>query len=55
MGKGRGTMGINGTGNKKHNWEVQNRQGEVKNCIGVEEAKELVSTTCGHELRGWGC
>ena len=27
-----------GTGNKKHNWLVQNRQGEVKNSIGNGEA-----------------
>ena len=24
--------------------------GEVKNSIGIEEAKELICTTCGHEL-----
>ena len=29
-----------GTGNKKHKWWVQNRQGEVKNSIGNGEAKE---------------
>ena len=28
-----------GTGNKKHNWEVPNRQGEVKNSTGNGEAK----------------
>ena len=28
---------------------------EVKNSIGNEEAKELICTTQGHELRGWGC
>ena len=47
-------------GNKKHNWQVQNRQGEVKNSIGNGEAKELICTTQEHELReemlvGWGC
>ena len=36
---------------KKHNWYVQNRQGEVKNSIGNGEAKELICTTHGHELR----
>ena len=41
------------TGNKKHNWQVQNRQWEVKNSIGNGEAKELICTTHGHELR-WG-
>ena len=54
-----GRMGGKGTGNKKHNWQVQNRQGEVKNSIGNKEAKELICTTRGHELRGdcwreWG-
>ena len=29
------------TGNKKHNWQVQNRQGEVKNSIGNGEAKNV--------------
>ena len=43
-----------GTGNKKHNWQVQNRQGEVKNSIGNVEAKELICTTHGHELNGVG-
>ena len=31
--------------------EVLNRQGEVKNSVGNGEAKELVCTTHGHELR----
>ena len=30
-----------GTENKKHKCQVQNRQGEVKNSIGNGEAKEL--------------
>ena len=42
-----------GTGNKKHNWQVENRQGEVKNSTGNGEAKELICTTHRHELR-WG-
>ena len=29
------------------------RQGEVKNSVGNVEAKELICTTHGHELR-WG-
>ena len=29
------------TGNKKHKWQVQYRQGEVKNSMGNGEAKEL--------------
>ena len=40
------------TGNKKHNWQIQNRQGEVKNSIRNGEAKELICMTHGHELRG---
>ena len=39
------------TGNKKHNWQVENRQGEVKNSIGNGEVKELICTTHGHDLR----
>ena len=49
---GKGDNGGKGTGNKKHNWQVQNRQGDVKNSIGNGEAKELTCTTRGHELRG---
>ena len=41
-----------GTENKKHNCQVQNRQGEVKNSTGNREATELICTTHGHELRG---
>ena len=43
--------GEKGTGNKNHKWQVQNRQGEVKNSIGNGEAKELICTTHGLELR----
>ena len=42
-----------GTGNKKHNQQAQNRQGEVKNSIGNVEAEELTCMTHGHELK-WG-
>ena len=45
-------IGGKGTGNKKHNWQVQNRHGDVKNSIGNGEAKELTCMTHGHELRG---
>ena len=41
------------TRNNKHNWESKNKQGEVKNSMGNGEAKELICTTHGHELR-WG-
>ena len=43
--------GRKGTGNKKHKWQVQNRQGEVKSSMGNGEAKELVCMTHGHELK----
>ena len=39
------------TGYKKHNWYVENRQGEVKNSMGNVEAKELICMTHGHEIR----
>ena len=42
-----------GTGNKKHKWQVQNRQREVQNSIGNGEAKELICMTHGHEPK-WG-
>ena len=51
VGRGSRENGGKGTGNKKHNWQVQNRQGEVKNSIGNGGAKELICTTHGHELR----
>ena len=52
MGRRRGENGGKGTGNKKHKWQVQNRRGEVKNSIRKGEAKELICTTHGHDLRG---
>ena len=53
MGRERRRIGQKGTGNKKHNWWVENRQGDVKNSMGNGEAKELTSTVHRHELR-WG-
>ena len=47
-----GENGGKGTGNKKHKWQVQNRQGKVKNSMGNGEAKEFMCMTHGHELRG---
>ena len=44
-------MGGKGVGNKKHNWQVKNRLGEVKNSVSDGEAKELICMTHGHELR----
>ena len=51
-GDAEGGNGEKGTGNKKHKWSVQNRQGEVKNNIGNGEAKELIYMAHGHKLRG---
>ena len=51
-GRWGGKNGGIGTENKKHEWWAQNRQGEVKNSMGNGEAKELMCTTHGHELRG---
>ena len=48
---GGGERGGKGTGNN-HKWQVQNRQGEVKNSMGNGEAKELICMIHGHELRG---
>ena len=52
---GEGKRGEQGkiTGYKKHKWQVQNKQGQVKNSIGNGEAKELICTTNGLELK-WG-
>ena len=50
---GRGRMGLK-TGSQKHNWQVQNRQGEVKNSTGNVEAKELICMIHGHELKWRG-
>ena len=50
---GGGGRGGKGTGNKKQKWQVENRQGEVKNSMGNRDTKELICTTHGHELR-WG-
>ena len=49
----RGELG-KGTGNQRHKWQVQNRQGEVKNSIGNVEDKELICMTHGHELKNVG-
>ena len=48
-----GERGWKGTENKQHKWQVENRQGEVKNSIGNGEAEEFICTNQGHEL-SWG-
>ena len=50
-GKGKGGCRGKGAG-VKHNWLVQNRQGDVENSVGNGEAKELICATHGHEQRG---
>ena len=52
INRGVGGGGEQGTENKQHKSQVENRQGEGKNSIGNVEAKELISMTHGHELRG---
>ena len=47
-----GENGGKGTANKQHKWQVENRQGEVKNSIQNVEGKELICMTHGHELQG---
>ena len=44
--KGEKVQGLRST-----NWQVQNRQGDVKNSIGNGEVKELICMTHGCELR----
>ena len=39
VGRRNGKSGRKGTENKKHEWQVQNRQGEVQNSMGNGEAK----------------
>ena len=43
-----GVSGEKGTENKQHKWQVEDREGEVKNSIGNVEAKELICTTHGY-------
>ena len=39
QGTGGGERGREGTENKQHKWQIENRQGEVKNSIRNVEAK----------------
>ena len=52
LGGRTGRMGEKVQELRSTNWQVQNRQGDVKNSIGNGEAKELICVTYGHELRG---
>ena len=38
---GEGENGGKGPGNKKHKWQVENRQEEVKSSIGNGDAKKV--------------
>ena len=53
-GEEEGENADEGTGNKKHKWQVENRQGEVKNSMENVEAKELICMAHTHELKWWG-
>ena len=53
QGGGRGGNGGKGTGNKQHKWQVENRQGKVKNSTGNVETKSGLYTH-GYELRCGG-
>ena len=46
--RGRESERVQGISSK---WQVENRNGEVKNCIGNGEAKELTGVTHEDELR----
>ena len=54
MGKGRERTGekVQGIRSITGSYKID---GEVKNSIGNGEAKELICTTHGHELRGGEC
>ena len=52
MRRGREENGGKVIGNKNKR-QVENRQGKVKSSMRNREAKELICTTPGHELR-WG-
>ena len=49
--QGEGENGGKGMETTKQNWQVQNRQREVKNSTGNGEAQELLCTTHEHEIR----
>ena len=52
MGRGWGRMRGKVQGLRSTNWQVLNRQGDVKNSIRNGEATERMCMTHGHELRG---
>ena len=51
VGGGGGRMGEKLQGIRSINWQVQNRQGEVKNSMGNGKAKDFICMTHGHQIR----
>ena len=51
MGGGKKKIGNKVQGIRSTDWQVQHRQGDVKNSRGNREAKELICMTHRHELR----
>ena len=49
---GRGREEGKGTENKQHKWQVENRQGDVKNSIGNVETQQLICVNNGYEPGG---
>ena len=54
MGGGKKKIGNKVQGIRSTDWQVQHRQGDVKNSRGNREAKELICMTHRHELEGMG-
>ena len=52
MGKGQGRMEEKVQGIRSINGRYKIDRGRLRNSIGNGEAKELIRTTHGHELRG---
>ena len=51
LGGGRGLTGAKVQGLRSTEWQVQNRQGDVKNSIGNGVARECICMNHAHELR----
>ena len=49
--RGKWERGEEVQGLRSTNWQVQNRQGDVKNSIGNGGAKELICMIHGHDVR----
>ena len=55
LGGGRERREAKVQGLRSINWQVQKRQGDVKNRVGNREAKELICTAQVHELKWRDC